>query len=147
MWRRDAYTISTDPAHLDRDVIWRYLHDVSYWANGIPRDLFERSLERSLNFGLFEGEPGRGAIQIGFSRVVTDGATFAWLCDVFVLPAYRGRRLATWLIETVVAHPDLQVQRGFVLATRDAHGLYEKFGWERVEAGRFMRITRPYREA
>jgi len=145
MWRRDGFTISTDPAHLDRDVIWRYLHDDSYWANGVPRELFERSLERSLNFGLFEGDAGSGGKQIGFSRVVTDGATFAWLCDVFVLPAYRGRGLATWLVGTVVAHPDLQVQRGFVLATRDAHGLYEKFGWTSVEAGRFMRIARPYR--
>ena len=147
MWRRDGFTISTDPAHLDRDVTWRYLHDESYWANGIPRELFERSLERSLSFGLFEGEPGKGGAQIGFSRVVTDGATLAWLCDVFVLPAYRGRGLATWLIETVVGHPDLQVQRSFVLATRDAHGLYGKFGWTPAEAGRFMRITRPYRMA
>lgn len=145
MWRRDGFTISTDEAHLDREVIWRYLHDESYWANGIPRELFDRSLERSLNFGLFDGVAGDGGKQIGFSRVVTDGATFAWLCDVFVLDAYRHRGLATWLIETVVKHPDLQVQRGFVLATRDAHGLYEKFGWKSVEAGRFMRIARPYR--
>jgi GNAT superfamily N-acetyltransferase len=145
MWAREGFTISTDRAHLDRDVIWRYLHDESYWANGIPRDLFERSIERSLSFGLFEGEAGNGGVQIGFGRVVTDGATFAWLCDVFVLPAYRGRGLATWLIETVVRHPDLQVQRGFVLATRDAHGLYAKLGWQPAEAGRFMRITRPYR--
>ena len=77
MWRRDGFTISTDPAHLDRDVIWRYLHDESYWANGIPRDVFDHSIERSLNFGLFEGEAGTGGTQIGFSRVVTDGATFA----------------------------------------------------------------------
>src|SRR6266851_260605 len=132
MWRRDRFTISTDPAHLDREVIWRYLHDESYWANGIPRDLFERSLERSLNFGLSEGEPGAGA-------------TVAWLCDVFVLPAYGGRGLATWLMDVVTSHPDLQVQRSFVLATRDAHGLYEKFGWKSAEAGRFMRIARPYR--
>lgn len=145
MWRRDHFTITTERAHLDRDVIWRYLHDDSYWAKGIPRDVFERSIDASLVFGLFDGEPGAAATQIGFSRVVTDGATFAWLCDVFVLPAYRGRGLATWLIETVVAHPDLQVQRAFVLATRDAHGLYAKFGWEPVEAGRFMRIARPYR--
>jgi GNAT superfamily N-acetyltransferase len=145
MWRRDGFTISTDPAHLDRDTIWRYLHDESYWANGIPRDVFERSLERSINFGLFEGDAGNGGKQIGFSRVVTDGATFAWLCDVFVLSTHRGRGLATWLIDTVVTHPELQVQRAFVLATRDAHGLYEKFGWTSVEAGRFMRISRPYR--
>src|SRR4029077_12518972 len=86
MWRRDGFTISTDVAHLDRDVIWRYLHDESYWANGIPRELFDRSIEHSLNFGLCEGGPGHGGKQIGFSRVVTDNATFAWLCDVFVLP-------------------------------------------------------------
>jgi len=145
MWRRDGLTISTDPAHLDRDLIWRYLHDESYWAAGIPRDVMERSIAGSLNFGLFDGEPSAGAAQIGYSRVVTDGATFAWLCDVFVLPAYRGRGLATWLVETVVGHPDLQVQRSFLLATRDAHGLYAKFGWQDVEAGRLMRIARPYR--
>ena len=145
MWERKGYTISTERAHLDRDVIWRYLHDEAYWSKGIPRDLFERSIETSLNFGLFEG--GAAGPQAGYCRVVTDGATFAWLCDVFVLPAYRGRGLAAWLIETVVGHPDLQVQRGFVLATRDAHGLYEKFGWQPVDAGRFMRISRPYRTA
>jgi GNAT superfamily N-acetyltransferase len=142
VWARGGFTISTDRAHLDIDVIWRYLHNESYWANGIPRDVLEHSIEQSLNFGLFEGEAGEGGRQIGFSRVVTDGATFAWLCDVFVLPAYRGRGLATWLIQTVVGHPDLQIQRGFVLATRDAHGLYAKFGWQPVEVGRFMRITR-----
>ena len=143
MWARDGFTISTDRAHLQRDVIWRYLHDEAYWSKGIPRDLFERSVESSLNFGLFDG--GAGGTQAGYCRVVTDNATFAWLCDVFVLPAYRGRGLATWLIETVAAHPDLQIQRSFVLATRDAHGLYAKFGWAPVEAGRFMRIARPYR--
>ena len=145
MWRRDGFTISTDHAHLDRDVIWHYLHDESYWAKGVPRDVCERSIDASLNFGLFEGTPGRDATQIGFARVVTDGATFAWLCDVFVLPAYRGRGLATWLMATITAHPALQGQRSFVLATRDAHALYAKFGWKPVEAGRFMRITRPYR--
>jgi GNAT superfamily N-acetyltransferase len=144
MWARDGFTISTDRAHLDRDLIWRYLHDESYWAKGVPRELFERSIDASLNFGLFEGEAGSGGTQIGFSRVVTDGATFAWLCDVFVLPGYRRRGLATWLMQTVVEYPDLQVQRSFVLATRDAHGLYAKFGWEPVEGGRFMRIARPY---
>jgi GNAT superfamily N-acetyltransferase len=145
MWRRDGFTISTDRAHLDLDVIWLYLHDESYWASGVPRELVERSVEHSLNFGLFDGASDHGGRQIGYCRVVTDRATFAWLCDVFVLPAYRGRGLATWLVETVSQHPDLQVQRSFVLATRDAHGLYAKFGWQPVEAGRFMRISRPYR--
>jgi predicted N-acetyltransferase YhbS len=145
MWTRAGFTITTEAAHLDREVIHRYLHDESYWAAGIPRELVERSIERSLSFGLFDGAAGDGGTQVGFARVVTDGATFAWLCDVFVLPAYRGRGLATWLMEIITGHPELQVQRGFVLATRDAHGLYAKFGWEPVEAGRFMRITRPYR--
>ena len=99
MWRHDNFTISTDRAHLDLEVIWRFLHDESYWATGIPRDLVARSISASLNFGLFDGQPGNGGTQIGYSRVVTDGATFAWLCDVFVLPAYRGRGLATWLID------------------------------------------------
>ena len=145
MWRHGNFTISTDRAHLDLEVIWRYLHDESYWANGIPRDLVARSIGASLNFGLFEGEAGDGGTQIGYGRVVTDGATFAWLCDVFVLPAYRGRGLATWLMETIAGHPDLQIQRSFVLATRDAQRLYAKFGWQPAEAGRFMRIARPYR--
>lgn len=147
VWRRDGFTISTDRSSLDREVIWRYLHEDSYWANGIPRDIVERSIEGSLNFGLFDGEAGHGGTLVGYSRVVTDDATFAWLCDVFVLPAYRGRGLATWLIETISSHPALQVQRTFVLATRDANGLYAKFGWQPVEAGRFMRIARPYRNA
>lgn len=145
MWERDGFAISTDRAHLGRDMIWGYLHDESYWANGIPRQVFERSIDASLDFGLFAGRPGQDGTQVGFARVVTDGATFAWLCDVFVLPAYRGRGLATWLLEVVKAHPDLQVQRAFLLATRDAHGLYAKLGWEPVEAGRLMRIHRPYR--
>jgi GNAT superfamily N-acetyltransferase len=145
MWTRDGFTISSDRTQLDIEVIYTYLHDESYWANGIPRELVERSIDQSLNFGLFAGDPARGGTQIGFARVVTDGATFAWLCDVFVLPAYRGRGLATWLIKTIAEHPDLQLQRSFALATRDAHGLYAKFGWEPVEAGRFMRIARPYR--
>lgn len=144
MWSRDGYTISTEAAHLDLDLIWRYLHDESYWAKGIPRALVERSIATSLCFGLFAGAAGEGGAQIGFGRVVSDLATFAWLCDVFVLPPHRGRGLASWLVRTIVEHPDLQVQRGFMLATRDAHSLYAQFGWEPVEVGRFMRISRPY---
>ena len=139
------YVVSSDTTHVDRDLVYRFLRDEAYWSLGLPRDVFDRGLEHSLCFSAFDGDPARGGRQAGFARVVTDRATFAWLCDVFVLPAYRRRGLATWLVETVVKHPDLQVQRGFVLATRDAHGLYAKFGWERAEAGRFMRIMRPYR--
>jgi hypothetical protein len=147
MGRRDGFTISTDPSHLDVDAIWRFLHDEAYWSTGIPREIVERAISSSLNFGLFDGDPSTGrATQAGFARVVTDGATFAWLCDVFVLPRYRSRGLGEWLVGTVAAHPDLQVQRMFVLATRDASGLYAKFGWEAADPGRFMRIVRPYRE-
>ncbi|HVR89406.1 MAG TPA: GNAT family N-acetyltransferase [Candidatus Limnocylindria bacterium] len=147
MWTKDGFSISTDASHLHIETIYRFLHDNAYWSKGIPREIVERAIASSLNFGLFDGDPARGrATQAGFARVVTDGATFAWLCDVFVLPAYRGRGLGEWLVATVAAHPDLQVQRAFVLATRDARSLYEKFGWEPVEAGRFMRIHRPYQE-
>ena len=146
MWRRDGLTISTDPAHLDRDLIWRYLHDESYWAAGIPRDVMERSIAGSLNFGLFDGEPSAGAAQIGYSRVVTDGATFAWLCDVFVLPTHRGAGVARLLMDAVMAHRDLARVRNFMLATRDAHGLYAKYGFTPLtQPERWMAIRRPYR--
>lgn len=145
MWAREGFTISTDPSHLDVEAVWRFLHDDAYWSKGVPREIVERAIARSLCFGLFEGDPSRArAVQAGFARVVTDDATFAWLCDVFVLPAYRGRGLGTWLVGTVVSDPELQVQRMFVLATRDAGGLYAKFGWTPAEPGRFMRIVRPY---
>lgn len=92
MCARDGFTISTDPAHLDFDAIWRYLHDESYWANGGPRELVARSVAASLSFCLFEGEAGRGGTQKGFACVMSDFATFAWLCDVLVLPATAGGR-------------------------------------------------------
>jgi len=99
----------------------------SYWARGIPRDVVERSIEGSLCFGLFEdGPPVR---QVGFARVVTDCATFAWVGDVFVLEETRGKGLGIWLLETVARHPDLQGLRRWILATRDAHDLYRKTGY------------------
>ncbi len=122
--RRGDFTISTDPACLDLDVIHRYLSEDSFWAAGIPREVLERAIAGSLCFGVYDG--GK---QIGFARVVTDAATFAYLCDVFVLKPYRGRGLSKWLMECVIAHPALQGLRRFVLVTKDAHGLYEKFGF------------------
>lgn len=118
-----AYTISTDPQRLDLDVIHENL-DRSYWAAGRPRELVARSLRHSLCFGLY-----RGDTQVGLARVVSDYATFAWLADVFVLEEHRGQGLAKWLIATVVAHPDLAGLRRFMLATRDAHGLYSQYGF------------------
>jgi GNAT superfamily N-acetyltransferase len=127
-WTRDGFTISTDRSRLDIDLIVEYLQNQSYWAAGRPRDVIERSLAHSENFGIY-----RGAHQVGFARVVTDYATFAWLCDVFVLPSEQGHGLGKWLMETVLAHPELQGLRFWYLRTRDAHGLYRQFGFRELE--------------
>lgn len=143
--RRGDFLISTDPELLDLSVIHDYLTNHSYWALGISREVQRRALDGSLCFGVYEN--GR---QVGLARVVTDRATFAWLCDVFVLEEYRGRGLSKWLMECVVAHPDLQGLRRFVLGTRDAHGLYERYGFKPLaDPTRFLEIHRPdaYRQA
>ena len=120
---RDGYTISDDRWRIDREVVHGFLAE-SYWAAGIPRDVVERSIRHSLCFGIYH----QGA-QVGFARVITDHATFAYLADVFVLPAHRGRGLSKWMMECVLSHPELQGLRRFLLATRDAHGLYAQFGF------------------
>jgi GNAT superfamily N-acetyltransferase len=122
-WKRESFTISTDRERLDRKTIHDFLRN-SYWARGIPRGVVDRSIENALCFGLYEGEK-----QVGFARVITDYATFAYLSDVFVLESHRGRGLSKWLMEVVLGHPDLQNLRRWTLATRDAHGLYEQFGF------------------
>ena len=136
-WSRDGYLISTDPARLDREAIWRFLR-TAYWSPGVARDVVERAIENSLVFGLYS----ESATQAGFARVVTDRARFAWLADVFVVEAHRGVGLGIWLIETVLAHPDLATVR-FVLGTADAHGLYERFGFESADPNRMMERKRP----
>lgn len=125
-WERfkDEYVISTDPARLDVSLIHTFLSQSSYWAQNRSLERVILSIENSLNFGLYHDER-----QIGFARIVTDYATFAWLADVFIIEDYRGHGLGKWLIETVVGHPALQVLRRWVLATRDAHGLYGQFGF------------------
>lgn len=120
---RDSYTITTDKARLDVDVIHDYLSRASYWAQGRSRETVQRTIAGSLCFGVYDGDR-----QVGFARVVTDGVTFGWLCDVFVLPSHRGRGLGKWLVECVTAHPDLQELKTLLLATRDAHGLYAAHG-------------------
>jgi GNAT superfamily N-acetyltransferase len=120
---RDNFTISTDPARLDVDAITDMLSR-AYWAQGRTREMITRYLEHSLTFGLYDGSR-----QIGLARVVSDYTTFAWLCDVFIHEDYRGHGLGKWLIETVHNHPDLQGLRRWLLATKDAHGLYSQFGW------------------
>lgn len=140
------YVISSDTKDVDRDLVWRFLHDVSYWAAGVPRDVMDRAIDGSLCFSVFDGDPARGAAQVGFARVVTDRATFAWLCDVFVLPEHRGNGIARMLMDAVMAHEDLSGLRNFLLATRDAHGLYSRYGFTPVaEPARWMAIRRPYR--
>lgn len=126
-WKKGDYCVSCDPARLSLDVIVEYLARRSYWAQDRPRALVEKSIQNSLCFGLYLGEE-----QIGFARAVTDYATMFWLADVFVLEDYRGQGLGVWLVECVVNHPDLQGLRG-ILATRDAHGLYQKVGFEALE--------------
>lgn len=122
-WRRGEYVVSTDPERLDLDLIHGFL-TASYWAHGIRPEVVRRSIAGALPFGLYHGER-----QVGFARAVTDGATFAYVADVFVLEEERGHGLATWLMECMVAHPDLQGLRRWMLATRDAAGLYRKVGF------------------
>lgn len=134
VWEREGHTVSTDPERLDRELIARFLAEESYWATGRPAEVIDRSIEGSLCFGLYAR-----AGQLGFARVVTDWATFAWVCDVFVVPEARGRGLGVWLMECVVAHPELQGIRRWMLATRDAHELYRKVGFSELpEPSRFM---------
>ena len=120
---RGQYRITTDSQQLDLDAIHAYLRR-SFWAEGIPKSTMAKAIANSLCFGLFDGPE-----QVGFARVVTDRATYAYLCDVYVLETHRGHGLGKWLIETVMAHPDLQGLRRFQLVTRDAHGLYSRHGF------------------
>lgn len=122
-WVHGDFMISTDRRRLDLGVVHGYLAS-SYWASGMPRAVLERGIENSLAFGVYRGDE-----QVGFARVITDLATYAYLSDVFVLEAHRGRGLSKWLMECVLAHPDLQGLRRFALFTRDAQGLYERYGF------------------
>ena len=131
-WRRGEYLISTDQERLDVVLIHDYLANTSYWATGRSIETVRRSIENSLAFGLYKGER-----QVGFARVITDYATFAWLADVFVLEQFRGQGLGKWLIEVIISHPELQGFRRWVLATKDAHELYRPFG--------FAELSRPER--
>jgi GNAT superfamily N-acetyltransferase len=133
------YEISDDPTRLDLDVAHAYLAGESYWALGRPREVFERAVANSLCLGVYDGD---GAM-VGFARVVTDRATFAWLCDLFVLDAHRGQGLGKRLVEAVRDHQDLAGVRRVALATEDAHGLYRQYGYVAVDPTRFMELRRP----
>ncbi len=123
-----AYLVSDDPARIDRDAVYRWLNEESYWARGRSRETVARSLTHSITLGGYHDDT-----MVGFARVVTDRATFAWLCDVFVVPDHRGQGLGTTLVAAAVEHPDLQSIQRFVLATADAHDLYRRFGFEILE--------------
>lgn len=127
-WQRGEFEITTDPARINVAAVHRFLTG-SYWAKGIPLETVECSIQHSLCFGVYKGWE-----QAGFARVITDRATFAYLADVFVMEPYRGRGLSRWLMECITAHPDLQGLRRWMLATRDAHGLYKKFGFRELKA-------------
>jgi GNAT superfamily N-acetyltransferase len=126
-WRRGDYSISTDKARLDLGVIHEFLSN-SYWATGRSLETIRRSIENSVAFGIYHKDE-----QVGFARVITDYATFAWVADVFVVESHRGQGLSKWLMEVMLAHPDLQGFRRWVLATKDAHGLYRKFGFAELK--------------
>lgn len=137
-WERGPYTIDTDPARINLDLVHGFLTE-AYWSKGIPRETVRRSIKNSLVFGVY-----RGTRQVGFARVITDRATFAYVGDVFILPAERGQGLATWLIEVVIGHPELQGLRRWVLLTRDAHGLYRQVGFtELADPARYMEKVDP----
>lgn len=123
-WEREGYLISTNADKLNLDMIHEFLSLRSYWATGRSRETIWKSIQHSLPFGIYKGEE-----QIGFARVITDYATFAWVADVFILEPYRGRGLSKWLMEVMISHPELQRFRRWVLSTKDAHDLYRKYGF------------------
>lgn len=132
------YEITTDSSRFDIDAIHAFLSR-SYWSPGVPKAIVERAIAHSLCFGVLQGRE-----QIGFARMITDRATFAYLADVYVLEAHRGRGLSRRLMAAVMSHPDLQGLRRMMLATRDAHGLYAAYGFEPLAAAdRMMEIHRP----
>jgi GNAT superfamily N-acetyltransferase len=126
-WTRGTFTISDEPERLQLEVILEYLAR-AYWSNQRPRAIVEKSLQHSLCFGVFHEQT-----QIGFARVLSDRATFAYLADVFILESHQGHGLGKWLVQTILEHPDLQHLRRWMLATRDAHGLYAQFGFTALE--------------
>lgn len=126
--RDNRFAIDTDKSRLDVDAIHDFFANESYWAQTRTRDQTEIAIANSICFGVYDGER-----QIGFARVVSDRATFAYIGDVYVIDEYRGQGLSKWLMETILAHPELQGLRRWVLATRDAHGLYRKFGFDELK--------------
>lgn len=142
-WTRDHYRITTNPEEFDLRLIHQFLTSEAYWCAGVPVEVVQKAVENSLCFAVLDctGDQTR---QIGFARAVTDRATYAYLADVFILPAFRGRGLSKWLVACALSHPDLQGLRRIALATRDAHGLYRQFGFKALaDSDMFMEIHVP----
>ena len=137
-WTKDEYSISTDKDKINIQYVREFLAH-SYWAENIPVDVIRRAVKGSLCFSVYHHKE-----QIGFARVITDEATFAYLADVFIDERFRGRGLSKWLVEIIVSYPGLQGLRRFMLATRDAHSLYEQFGFKTIPSTEpWMQIHRP----
>jgi GNAT superfamily N-acetyltransferase len=127
-YTRDGFTLSTDFAKQDLVAVHHFLSTQAYWCLNIPFERVRKAAEHSLNFGVFDD----GGKQVGYARVISDHSTIAYLGDIYVLPEFRGRGLSKWLIGTVMAHPELQGMRRWILLTGDAHGLYRQFGWKEI---------------
>jgi GNAT superfamily N-acetyltransferase len=138
---KNGFIISTDPNLLQIDTIHKYLSEESYWAQNIPFEILKKAIENSLCFGIYtDGK------QIGFARLITDKTTFAYLCDVYILKDWRGKNLSKWMLNEIHVHPDLQTLRRWLLATKEAHGLYAQFGWKTLDeeaARRMMQVHHP----
>ncbi|MFE4704302.1 GNAT family N-acetyltransferase [Peribacillus simplex] len=130
-----GFSISTNKKYLDVDVIHNFLNQEAYWSKGIPKETVMKSIENTtLCFGVYKGELGNeGSEQVGFARVITDLATHAYLCDVFILPGYRKLGLSKWLMDVITNHAELEGVRRFMLATNDAHSLYKKYGFNQID--------------
>lgn len=138
-WQRDRFEISTDRSRLQIDVIQRFLSEESYWAQNRTLEQTRTAIENSVCFGVYDADK-----QIGFARVISDFATFAYIGDVFVLSEYRGQGISKWLMETMLGHPDLQGLRRWILATKDAHGLYSQYGFHGLKfPERWMELPAP----
>ncbi|RFZ86055.1 N-acetyltransferase [Mucilaginibacter terrenus] len=141
-FHKKGYEISTDKQKLDFDLIFNYLDKQSYWAKGMPQEKLRIALDNSMCFGVYKNNA-----QVGLARVITDKATFAYLCDVFILEGHRGTGLSKWLMQTILAHSELQGLRRWSLATADAHGLYSQFGFSIVSnPENWMQIHSPYKK-
>lgn len=139
-FEKKGFKISTDQDLLDFDMVYQFLDNDSYWAKGIPPQKLRKAISGSMCFGIYEHDK-----QVGFARIITDEATFAYLCDVFVLDSHRGLGLSKWLLQTICEHPNLQGLRRWSLATADAHGLYQQFGFTTItKPERWMEVFSPY---